>query len=45
MTNKPEILAIVKHHTLTQGPEGEKLFIQLFLDPTACPVVIKACKC
>ena len=42
MSDKPDLLAIVKHHTLPPEPEGEGLFMQLLLDPTACPLVIKA---
>ena len=42
MVDKPDLLVIVKHHTLSAGPEGEVLFMQFLLDPTACPLVIQS---
>jgi hypothetical protein len=42
MVDKPALLPIVSHHTLTPGKEGETLHMQLLLDPTSCPIVITA---
>ena len=42
LLDKPSLLPIVRHHTLTPGPEGVKLQMELLLDPSTCPMVIKA---
>ena len=42
MVDKPTILPIVSHHTQISGSEGEKLHMQLLLDPTTCPTVVSA---
>ena len=42
LVDKPSLLPIVKHQTLTAGLEGEKLFMEFLLDPSSCPAVIQA---
>ena len=42
LVDKPFLLPIVTHHTLTPGLHGEKLQMELLLDPTSCPLVIAA---
>ena len=42
MVDKPMLLPIISAHTLSPGPEGVKLHMQLLLDPTASPLVISA---
>ena len=43
LADKPDLLPLIKHHTtLTPGPEGEMLMVQFLLDPSTCPMVIKA---
>ena len=42
LVDKPALLPIVSHHTLTPGKEGETLHMQLLLDPTPCPMVVTA---
>ena len=38
--DKPFLLPIVRHHTLTPGLPGKRLHMELLLDPTSCPLVI-----
>ena len=43
LCNKPDLLPFVEHHTsLTPGPEGENLMMQFLIDPSTCPLMIKA---
>ena len=42
LVDKPSLLPIVKHHTLTPGHEGTKLQMELLLDPSTCPMVISS---
>ena len=42
LIDKPSLLPIVRHHTLTPGPEGVKLQMELLLDPSTCPMVVQA---
>ena len=42
MLDKPYLSPIIIHHTKTPGLYGEKLNMQLLLDPSACPMVIAA---
>ena len=42
MVDKPSLLPIISHHTLTPGVEGERLHMQLLLDPSTCPMVISS---
>ena len=38
--DKPYLLPIISHHTNSPGSHGEKLRMQLLLDPSTCPLVI-----
>ena len=42
LRDKPFLFPIILHHTLTPGIEGEKLHMQLLLDPSTCPMVVRA---
>jgi hypothetical protein len=42
LADKPSLFPIIMHHTLTPGIEGETLKMQLLLDPSSCPMVVKA---
>ena len=42
LADKPVLMPIITHHTLTPGVKGMKLHMQLLLDPTTCPMVISA---
>ena len=42
MVDKPFLFNIISHHTLTPGNEGEHLQMRLLLDPSTCPLVIRA---
>ena len=41
LADKPYLEPVISHHTRTPGDEGVKLFMQLLLDPSACPMVVK----
>jgi hypothetical protein len=42
MVDKPFLLPIITHHTLTPSLLGDKLQMELLLDPSTCPKVISA---
>ena len=45
ISDKPALIPIIDYHTKSTGQEGVYLHMQLLLDPTTCPMVIKAAQC
>ena len=41
LADKPYLGPVIIYHNLTPGDEGDKLFMQLLLDPSSCPMVVK----
>ena len=44
IVDKPPLIPIISHHTSTPGHDGEKLQMELLLDPSTCPMAISACQ-
>ena len=42
MVDKPYLLPIVTHHTVSTGTDSDQLHMELLLDPSTCPKVITA---
>ena len=45
IADKPALIPIIDYHTQSQGQEGVNLHMQLLLDPSTCPMVVKAAQC